>query len=126
MPKTVKQKILIADDEKPLAKALSLKLERSGFEVDIVHNGKDALTKLKKTKYDILLLDLIMPEVDGFGVLEELKKGKEIPTVCILSNLGQREDIERTKDFPISFYLVKSNTTLSEIVNLINEKFGNA
>lgn len=116
-------RILIADDEKPLARALSLKLTSSGYIANSVGDGAAALEELKKEKYDILLLDLIMPEMNGFKVLEELNKSGKIKelSVFVLSNLGQTEDIEKTKQFGIIDYVVKSNTTLAEIVNMIKK-----
>ena len=67
-------KILIADDEKALARAVELKLNHSGFNAKSVSNGREVLDILKKEKFDLILLDLIMPEIDGFEVIAELQK----------------------------------------------------
>jgi signal transduction histidine kinase len=83
------KKILIAEDEKPMAKALALKLNNSGFEAKAVHNGKDAVEELKAAKYDLLLLDLMMPTMDGFQVLEQIKAEKIKTSVIVTSNLSQ-------------------------------------
>jgi DNA-binding response OmpR family regulator len=70
------KKLLLAEDERSIARALKLKLELSGFAVEIVTNGEDALNILKKQKIDLLLLDIMMPKIDGFSVMEEMKKKK--------------------------------------------------
>lgn len=68
------QKILIAEDERAIAKALSLKLEHSGYQTTVTSNGKEAIEELKKDKYDLFLMDLIMPIMDGFSTLEKIKE----------------------------------------------------
>ncbi|HXV27053.1 MAG TPA: response regulator [Candidatus Paceibacterota bacterium] len=114
--------ILIAEDELPLAKALAMKLESAGYTVTAVTNGSECLAELKAKKYDMLLLDLIMPETDGFAVLEELKsRGTKIPTI-VLSNLGQEEDIERAKSLGAKDYFIKADTSLSAIVDMVRDK----
>lgn len=122
MSEKSKVKILIADDEKPLSKALSLKLSKSGYEVDTADDGAVAIDKLSSGKYSMLLLDLVMPNKNGFDVLEELKNMNMLDslTIFVLSNLGQPEDIKKTQKFGVKNYLVKSNTTLAEIVKMID------
>jgi CheY-like chemotaxis protein len=114
------KKILIAEDEKPMAKALELKLKGSGFEAKAVFNGVEALAEMEKEKYDLLLLDLMMPVMDGFGVLEALKNKPDNKTLVIVSsNLSQAEDINRAKALGAVDYFVKSDTPISEVVNHI-------
>jgi len=94
MPK----KILIAEDEKPMAKALELKLNSAGFQAKAVYNGQEALDVLEKEPYDLMLMDLIMPKLDGFKLLEALKqKGSKMP-VIVSTNLSQEEDKKRVMD----------------------------
>lgn len=88
---TVKR-ILIAEDEKPMARALELKLTHEGFEAKAVFDGAAALEELEKSKYDLLLLDLMMPKMGGFEVLEQMKLKKIKIPVAVLSNLSQAED----------------------------------
>ncbi|MBN1778989.1 MAG: response regulator [Candidatus Buchananbacteria bacterium] len=86
------KRILVVEDEKPMAKALELKLTHAGYQVVTASNGEEALMILEKDKFDLILLDIIMPKMDGFGVLEALKKqGKKTP-VIMSSNLSQPED----------------------------------
>lgn len=118
-----RKKILIVEDEKPLANALSLKFTASGFETQAVYDGDEALGLLEKEKYDLMLLDIMMPKRDGFSVLEELKDKKIKIPVFIMSNLGQTEDLARAKTFDVADYIVKSNTPLAEIVERVSTYF---
>lgn len=116
-----KVKILIIEDEKPMARALELKLNHSGFEAESVFDGNDALAILNKKKYDLILLDLMMKGADGFTVLTEIK-AKEIETpVIVLSNLGQKEDIERARKLGAMEYFVKSNISIMETIKQIKK-----
>lgn len=115
------KKILVAEDDTFLAKALSLKLQKLGYEVTVAPDGAEALTCLRNAPPDLLILDLIMPVKDGFEVLEELKKsspGKSVP-VIVASNLGQKEDITRALSLGAQDYLVKSDMSLEELGNKI-------
>ena len=116
-----KKRILIVEDEKPLARALGLKLENSGFTVVSVYNGNDAVEILKKEKFDVMILDLIMPLMDGFAVLKELKDLKIKLPIIAASNLAQKEDVERAKTLGANYYFVKSNTSLAQIIDYIKK-----
>ncbi len=110
------KKILIVEDERPLAHALEMKFRNQGYETQVVMNGVEALAALKVGGIGLVLLDLIMPVMDGFAVLAELKKqGNKIP-VIVLSNLGQDEDRAKTKELGAIDYFVKSNTPIADIV----------
>lgn len=117
MSKTdAKKKILIAEDEKAMATALKLKLEKSGFTAVVANNGEDILAKMKKEKFDLLLLDIVMSKKDGFEVLEDLKTHGDKTPVIVASNLSQKEDIKRAKDLGAIDYFVKSDTPIVEVV----------
>lgn len=111
--------ILIVEDEKPLSHALEMKLKAQGFGTKVVTNGHDALDELGKSTYDMVLLDLIMPILDGFGVLEEMKNKKLKVPVIVLSNLGQDEDRAKTKALGAVDYFVKSNTPIADILTRV-------
>ncbi|MDA8611315.1 response regulator [Candidatus Pacebacteria bacterium] len=111
-----KKHILIAEDEAPLAKALSLKLQNSGFDTTATSNGEGILELIEKEKIDLLILDLMMPKVDGFKVLKELQDNKKNIPVMVTSNLGQEEDVEKAKKLGAKEYFVKSNIPLKDIV----------
>lgn len=112
-----KTTILLAEDDKFISLAYKDGLGRAGYEVIHVENGKEALKKAKNKKPDLILLDVIMPEMNGFEVLEALKKDKStknIPVV-ILSNLGQESDIEKGRKLGAVDYMIKSNFSLEEV-----------
>lgn len=117
------KRILIAEDEKAIAKALELKLKHEGFGVKSASNGKETIDILLKEKFDLILLDLMMPKLDGFGVLEELKNRQNKTPIIVVSNLGQEEDKKRVKILGAIDFLVKSDTPVAEIVNKIKKYF---
>jgi DNA-binding response OmpR family regulator len=123
MEKNNTKKLLLAEDERAIAKALQLKLSISGFEIEVVNNGEDALSALKDRKFDLLLLDIMMPKMDGFTVMEEMKKLKNKTPVIILSNLSQEDDAKRAKELGAVDFFIKSNTPLTEIISKINNFF---
>lgn len=113
------KKILIVEDEKPLARALELKLQSSGFTTVVVFDGEAALAALQDGNTSLILLDLILPKLDGFGLLAKLKEqGIKIP-VIVLSNLGQQEDINKAKTLGAIDYFVKSDTTLVSLIEQV-------
>ena len=118
------KKVLIAEDEKPLSKALSLKLTRSGFTVEVVGDGQQAIEKIQETSFDLLVLDLVMPRMDGFAVLEKLRELGQKPKIIVLSNLSQEEDAQRAKSLGADEYFIKSNTALADIVQHIKRLLG--
>jgi len=117
--KSAANRILIVEDEKPLSHALAMKLKHEGFETDLATNGEEAIQKLKDQSYDMVLLDLIMPVIDGFGVLEDIRSRKLMTPVIILSNLGQDEDRAKAKELGAIDYFVKSNTPIADIVTRV-------
>ena len=119
--KNNKKKILVGEDEKAIAMALQNKLAFEGFEVVLAENGEEVLKAIDKQKFDLLLLDLIMPKVDGFAVLKEMKEKKITLPVIITSNLGQEEDKKRVEELGVSDYLIKSNVSIMDIVLKIKE-----
>jgi DNA-binding response OmpR family regulator len=110
------KKILIVEDERLIAKPLAMKLQFSGFEVKNAYDGGEALALLEKEKVDLVLLDLMMPRVDGFDVLTEMKKRGDMTPVIVASNLNQEKDVSKALELGVTSYYVKSDTTLDEIV----------
>jgi len=117
----IPKKILIAEDENAIGKALQLKLEHLGFDVEIAANGEEALTALKKTKFDLMLLDIMMPKIDGFGVLAGLKELDYKPIIFISSNLSQQSDRDKAVNLGADDFLVKSDVSLKEIVDKVKQ-----
>jgi len=114
-----KKKILIVEDERPLAHALELKMTHEGYETTVASTGEEGLKEASSGKYDLILLDLILPGIDGFTILSELKNKKAKTVVIVLSNLGQDEDRKKAEEFGAKQYLVKSNVPLADIVKVV-------
>ena len=113
--------ILIIEDEKPLAHALALKMEHAGFKTFIAYNGSDGLKEAMTDKYAIILLDIIMPEMDGFALLQALQEKQVKTPVIVLSNLGQDEDRARAKELGAVDYFVKANTPIADILKKVQQ-----
>ena len=119
------KKILVADDEKPLARAFQLKLESAGFEVKTVFNGQDAVEALKGGGFDLVLLDMVMPTKNGIDVLAEMQSAKITTPVIVVSNLSQTEDLEKAKHFGnVVEYFIKSEVPLADIVARAKKALG--
>lgn len=111
-----KKKILVLEDEVPLSKALCIKLENDGFEPIAVMNGEDAIREIDVRTFDLAVLDLVTPRIDGFAVLKYLRaKDTDVP-IFIVSNLSQQEDMKEALSMGANKYFIKSNVSLSEIV----------
>jgi DNA-binding response OmpR family regulator len=115
------KKILVVDDEKPLAKALDLKLTHEGFEAKVAFDGEEALALLEQEKFDLIILDIMMPKVDGFGVMAELKKRGIMTPVIVSSNLSQGEDVEKLKSAGAIDYYIKSDVPIAEVVERVKK-----
>jgi DNA-binding response OmpR family regulator len=113
--------ILIVEDEKPLSHALELKLQHENFNVTVASNGRECLELVDTQHFDVVLLDLIMPEMDGFQVLEQLQKKPDAPVVFVLSNLSQHEDEERVLALGARKFFIKSDTSLTTIVDEVKQ-----
>lgn len=114
--------ILIAEDEKPMAKALKLKFESEGFEVVSAYDGEDVMNLYKPDTFDAVILDIIMPKHDGFELLEFISKEDEAhPPIFILSNLSQEEDKEKALELGAVDFVIKSNTPIKEVVKRITD-----
>ena len=114
-------KILLVEDDTFLVEMYTTKFELEGFEVVSAEDGKRGLELAKKENPDVILLDILMPKMDGFEVLDELKKEavtKDIP-VILLTNLGQQDDIKKGFEKGAVGYLVKAHFMPSEVVDKI-------
>jgi len=121
MAKNEKVKILIIEDDSYISDMYRIKLENSGFEVIIAGDGIEGFKVLEKQRPDIILLDVVMPKVDGFNVLKMIKNDsnyKDIP-VILLTNLGQKENVKRGFELGAISYIIKAHFTPSEVVEKI-------
>lgn len=116
-------KIVLVEDDKFLRDLMSQKLEETPYEIYVAEDGEKGMEKIREQKPDLILLDLILPGVNGFEVLEQLKQEEELSKipVVVLSNLGQENDIEKAKRLGAEDYMVKAHFTLEEIISKIEK-----
>lgn len=114
-------KILIIDDDPFITDLYLLKLKEQGFLVESAANGKIGLEKIKTYGPDLVLLDIVMPALDGFDLLHKLKEQESLhkPKVVLLTNLGQKEEVERGMKLGAVDYIIKANFTPTEVVEKI-------
>ena len=118
-----KQKILIVDDEEQIVTAYGDHFAREGYEIGKAYDGAEALEKVKEFTPDIILLDILMPKLDGLSALKQLKKDPEtrdIP-VIILTNLDQKEDVLKGVQEGGILYFVKARTSLEVLSKWIRD-----
>lgn len=115
--------VLIVEDEKMLADMYATKFAMEGFESSQANDGQAGLDAATAMPPDIILLDIIMPKLDGFTVLKQLRAQPqtEKTPVILLTNLGQDEDIKKGKELGATDYFVKANHTPAEVVTKVKE-----
>lgn len=117
------RKILIIEDDVFLQNLEANKLKKDNYEIIIASTGDEALEKIGEPDIDLILLDLILPGVDGFDILKKIKETeslKKIP-VIVFSNLSEETDIERAKALGAKDFMIKSNFSLTELSEHINK-----
>lgn len=128
MEKEAKKILLIeiVEDEEPILKILSEKFSREGFETVEAEDGEDGLKKALEHKPDLILLDLLMPRMDGITMLNKLREdawGKEVPVV-VLTNLNDKEKIAAATENKAFDYLIKADWKLDDIVRKVKQRLG--
>lgn len=117
------KKILIVEDDSFISDMYKAKLEYLGYDIKIAENGKVGFELAASFNPDLILLDIVMPEKDGFELLSDLKKDeklKDLP-VILLTNLGRREDIEKGFKMGANDYIIKAHFTPQEVVEKVNK-----
>ncbi len=115
--------ILLVEDDSFLANIYKTKFEMEGFTVNVAENGELGLKEAKKKKPDLILLDILLPKMDGFTVLQHLKADsalKDVP-VILLTNLGQKDDVEKGLKLGAADYLIKAHFKPSETVDKVKK-----
>ena len=114
-------KVLLIEDDIFLSSLLKNRLQKEGIEVLLAKDGKEALTTLKSTKPDLILLDLILPEKSGFEVMENMRSDPQFQgaPIIVVSNLGQPEDITKSQELGAVEYFVKAQTSIDDLVDRI-------
>lgn len=118
---TDKKKVMVVEDDEHIAKVYAIKLAKEGIDVSIASDGEEAIIKIATEKPDLIILDIMLPKVDGFGVLEEIKKVPELGMipVIIVSNLWKEEDQYRALALGANEYLIKVDYPIQEIVEKV-------
>lgn len=118
-----KTKILLVEDDTFLVEMYKTKFELEGFEIISAEDGKKGLELAGKESPDIILLDILMPKMDGFAVLDALKKDKALANipVVLLTNLGQKDDVKKGFEKGAVGYLIKAHFMPSEVVDKIKK-----
>lgn len=114
-------RILIVEDDDFLRSLAVTKLEKEGFAMETAGTGDEGLEKIMTLPPDLLILDLMLPNVSGFEILEKIRSTDQTKSlkVVVFSNLGEESDIKRCLDLSVSDYLVKANFTLDELAEKV-------
>tara|TARA_Y100001970_G_C14038322_1_gene752327 strand:- start:285 stop:665 length:381 start_codon:yes stop_codon:yes gene_type:complete len=118
--------VLLIEDDTFLANIYKTKFEMEGFAVDVAENGELGLKEAQKKKPDLVLLDILLPKMDGFTVLQHMKDDAELKNipVILLTNLGQKDDVEKGLKMGAADYLIKAHFKPSETVDKVKNVLG--
>jgi DNA-binding response OmpR family regulator len=120
-----KEKILIIEDEQSLTDLLKAKLEKEGYRVETATDGEAGLAKVKEWQPNLILLDIVMPKMDGYEVLEKLNEKKIKIPVIVISNSGQPVEIEKTKKLGAVGHLIKTEFSPFDVLNKVRDCLSN-
>ncbi|MDP4007277.1 MAG: response regulator [bacterium] len=121
MKKQKKTRVVLVEDEQTLLNLIVRELEKKGYEVESAQDGRTGLALIQKTKPDLVLLDILLPGLDGFDILDSLTKDHILPDlpIIIISNSGQEIELERAKKLGVRDYLIKVNFNPQELMEKI-------
>ena len=121
------KKILIIEDEEIMIDLLQKKLTVEGYEISVARDGKEGLEKMKEVKPDLILLDIIMPKMGGFEVMEEMQKDRELKKipVIVVSNSGQPVEIDKAQTLGAKDWLIKTEFDPQEVIDKVKKQIGN-
>jgi len=122
-----KAKILLIEDEKPMLEALIDKFNAEDFEVSGASDGEEGYSKALDEKPDVILLDIIMPKIDGMTLMKKIREdkkwGKEVP-IIMLTNLSDPDSVSEATKYGVFDFLVKTDWRLDDVVGLVKQKLG--
>ncbi len=115
--------VLLVEDDVFLSGIYQKKFEMEGYKVSLADNGEKAVVEIKNKKPDIMMLDILLPKLDGFAVLAKVKADSEVKDipVILLTNLGQKDDVEKGLQMGAADYLIKAHFKPSEVVDKIKK-----
>lgn len=116
-------KIVFVEDDPLIVKIYTTRLKADGHEVYSAENGEDGLKVIAEVKPDLIILDVMMPRVDGFGVLQRVRSDEALKNIPIImySNLNNEEEITRAKQMGVNEFLIKANLSPSQMVAKIKQ-----
>lgn len=114
-------KVLLVEDDEMLHGMYTQKFKNQGYEVISAYDGAEGVKQSSEAKPDIILLDVIMPKMDGFVALKKIRKNNPDVPVILLTNLGQEEDVRKGKELGANDYFIKANHTPQEVVDKVKQ-----
>ena len=120
---TKKKKILLVEDDSFIIEIYTTRLEEAGFEIESALDGESAIRRLKEKEFDLVLLDIVLPNLTGFEFLERIRNKEKLKNVkvLVLSNLGQKTDVNKAEKLGAIKYLIKAHYTPSEIAEEVKK-----
>lgn len=120
------KKILFIEDEQVLVDLLKRKLVDQGYQVSVARDGEEGLAKIKEEKPDLILLDIVMPKMGGFEVMEKIKEEPALAAIpiIIISNSGQPVELSRAKELGAKDWLIKTEFDPQEVVDKVKKQIG--
>ena len=115
--------ILLVEDDPFLIDIYTTKMKESGFVVEVASDGESALRKIKEKTPSLVILDIVLPQLDGWEILRQIKSDPKLKKIkiIILSNLGQKEEVEKGVELGATKYLIKAHYTPSQVVEEIKQ-----
>ncbi len=120
------KKILIVEDEEILLNLLQKKLGQEGYDVSVARDGEEGLKLIREIRPDLILLDIVMPKIDGFGVMAEVQRDNELKKIpiVIVSNSGQPVEIDKAQRLGAKDWLIKTNFEPQEVIAKVIKQIG--
>jgi len=120
------KEILLIEDEELIITLLQRKLEKEGYKVSVARDGVEGMEKMKEARPDLILLDIVMPRMGGFEVMEEMRKDEDLRAipVVVISNSGQPVELDRAKRMGARDWLIKTEFDPKEVVNKVKKQIG--
>ncbi len=117
------RKILLVEDDPFLIDIYTAKFKEAGFDIQVVTDGQESLRKIKEKLPDLVLLDIVLPHINGWEILRKIRQEDKLKNlkVIILSNLGQKEEVEKGISLGATKYLIKAHYKPNEVVEQIKK-----
>ena len=117
------KKVLLVEDDPFLIDIYTTKLKEAGFSVEVATDGKEVVKRAKEILPSLIILDIVLPQIDGWEILKKIKEEKNLKPipVIILSNLGQKNEVEKGMKLGAARYLIKAHFTPSQVVEEIKQ-----